>query len=334
MTMPGAMPFPGMPGMGATPTQPNAAPVAFNMTIPPDATWEPFDTTDVLEKDGLYCCQITKESFRAGDKPGVWFTLVIFDEDCKGKVLNRFLPDSRTTQKDTWFQWRGLLRSLFGTLDHARNGLSYQPGMFVNQYVYVKTGAYLDRETGAQRTGIDSWSTRAEWEEATKSGRHRWAPNLKAQSPGGAVGMLPGGLPGGFPAQPTGGLPGAPMGGGLPVGGGLPGAPMAPGPMAAPSTPQPPAAPMQPTAPMAPAAAPPGPAMTFAAPPSQPTFAAPPAPSQPTFAAPPAAAPGAPAFSFAQPPGNFPSNGAPMTPQPPATAAALASSFPVPGQQG
>jgi hypothetical protein len=331
MTMTPGMPFPmpGMPSVGATPQQP-AAPVAFNMTIPPDANWEPFESTDTLEMDGFYCCQITKESARTGDKPGVWFTLVIQDQDAKGKVLNRFLSDSRTTQKDTWHQWRGLLMSIYGTLDYARQGLNYQPGIFTGQYVYVKTGAYLDRESGAMRTGIDAWAKKTEWEAAYKANSHRWKPHPKGQAGAGAggVGMLPGGLPGGFPAQ-AGGLPGAPMTGGLPTGGGLPGAPTVQTAPAMPATtPQPPAAPMQPMMPT-----PPAPAYAPPAPPQQmaPTFA-PPAPQTP-FAAPPGAPPPAAPnpFSFQQPPSAFPPNGA-ATPQPPPTAAGLASTFPVPGQ--
>lgn len=302
MTMPTGMPFPGMPGMpsvGVTPQQ-AAAPAAFSLTIPPDMNWEPFESTDVLEMDGFYCCQITKESARMGDKPGVWFTLVIQDADAKGKVLNRFLSDSRTTQKDTWHQWRGLLMSIYGTLDYAKQGLNYTPPMFTGAYVYVKTGAYLDRESGAQRTGIDAWAKKTEWEEANKTGAHRWKPRPKGgAAPGAGVGMLPGGLPQGF-AQPTGGLPGAPAAGGLPMGGGLPGAPSVPTMPAMPAatTPQPTAAPMQ-------------------------TFVQPGAPVVATAPATP--------FSFAQPP-SFPQNGA-ATPQPPPTAASLAASFPPgPGQ--
>lgn len=326
MTMPPNMPFPGMPGVGATPQQ-QAAPAQFSMVIPPDANWEPFDSTDVLDMDGFYCCQITKESFRSGDKPGVWFTLVIQDTDAKGKVLNRFLNDSRTTQKDTWHQWRGLLMSITGDLNAGKNGLAYNVGMFIGQYVYVKTGAYNDRESGAMRTGIDAWAKKSEWEAAYKANSHRWKPHPKgAGSPGAGVGMLPGGLPGGFPAGQPGGLPGAaaPPTGGMPMGGGLPGAPSVP--MTAPvaTTPQPPAAPMQQYA-----------APTMPTPPQQ--MAAPVvaqfAPPQTPFAAPPGAPPppSAGPFSFAQPPTNFPVNGA-ATPQPPPTAQGLASSFPVPGQ--
>ena len=316
--------MPGMPGVGATPQQ-AAAPVAFSMIIPPDANWEPFDQTDVLEMDGYYCCQITRESARAGDKPGVWFTLVIQDNDAKGKVLNRFLNDSRVTQKDTWHQWRGLLMSIFGNLDAARNGLNYTPGVFKGAYVYVKTGAYIDRESGVMKTGIDAWAKKEEWEAAYKSTTHRWKPHPKGQGGAGAsVGMLPGGLPQGFP-QPSGGLPGAPSAGGLPMSSGLPGAPSAAmAPQAPATTPQPMAAPMQqpyqaPVAPQAPPQQMAAPAPAFA--PPQTPFAA------PTGAPPP---PSNTPFSFAQPP-SFPANGA-TTPQPAPTAAALASSFPVPGQ--
>jgi hypothetical protein len=319
MTMPPGMPFPGagmMPGAAPAGPPQAAGPINFTMVIPPDMDWEPFETTDTLEKDGFYCVKIIKESARGGDKPGVWFTFEVFDEDARGKVLNRFMSDSRTTQKDTWFTWRGLLRSLTGNLDAARQGLTYQPGMFVGQYVYVKTGAYQDRESGGLRTGIDAWSTKSEWETAIKEGKHRWTPKPRGGSTTGAApaGMLPGGMPGGFPT-PT-GLPGAP------IGGGLPGAPMAPG--VAPSTPQPTASPMQ-TAP-AQVAAP-----ASMAPPPPPAPQAPQAPAAFSFGAPPPSAPPpqtpAPAptpgfgqpFTFQQPP-----NG--TVPQP--TAAGLVASFP------
>lgn len=330
MTMPTGMPFPGAGMMpGAAPAgPPQAGPISFTMVIPPDADWEPFETTDTLEKDGYYCVKIVKESARGGDKPGVWFTFEVHDDDAKGKMLNRFMSDSRTTSKDTWFTWRGLLRSLTGTLDAARQGLTYQPGMFTGQYVYVKTGAYLERDSGQMRTGIEAWSTQAEWTMAVKEGKHRWAPKPRGASGGGAAaaGMLPGGMPTGFP---TGGLPGAPGAGGAPMGGGLPGAPMAPG--FSQSTPQPTASPMQTAAPAAPQA----PAQAFQPPPQA---VAPQAPSSFSFGGPPQGpAPQAPAmppavaapppafgqpFSFAQPP-----NG--TVPQP--TAAGLVASFP-PGQ--
>jgi len=340
---PNGMPFPSagmMPGTmpGAAPQA--ATPVQFQMIIPPDLDWEPYQQTDVLEKDGYYCVKIIKESARSGDKPGVWFTLEVYDDDAKGKILNRFLPDSRNTEKDTWFQWRGLLRAIYGTLDVAKQGIAYTVGMFTNQYAYVKTGAYTDND-GNLRTGIDGWSVRSEWENAIKEGKHRWAPRPKTSGArAGQVGMLPGAVPTGF-----GGLPGTPAAPGLPgvgVGGGLPGAPAAPGfpaapmqaapmalaPVAGPAvTPQPGAAPMQ-AAPPAPAPTAPA-AFSFGAPPApQPQM--PQAPAQAPMAAPanmPAPpAPGQP-FSFAQPPAGFaPPNG--TVPQPPPTAAGLASSFP------
>ncbi len=313
--------------MGATPQQ-AAAPMPFSMVIPPDANWEPFESTDVLEMDGFYCCQITKESARLDDKPGVWFTLVVQDTDAKGKVLNRFLNDARVTQKDTWHQWRGLLMSIYGDLTAGKQGMSYQVGQFIGAFVYVKTGAFVDKQSGAMRTGVDSWAKKSEWEAAYKANTHRWKPHPKggAGAPGAGVGMLPGGMPSGFPSGQPGGLPGAPQVGGLPMGGGLPGAP---------STPQPPAAPMQPFAPGG-TGTPPGMVHSSVQPPVQqmqpppPAFAAPATP----FAAPPGAPPPASAspFSFAQPPTNFPVNGA-ATPQPPPTAAGLASSFPA-GPQG
>lgn len=284
------------PMMGAAPQQ------TFMLTIAADPTWEPIDLSDTLEMDGYYMGRITNEKVNK-DRDGVFFTISLLDQDVAGKTLSKLMNDPNKQQKDIWFTWRNLIRSITGSLDAARNGLQYQVGMFVNQIVYFKTNAYADR-SGNMRTGIDSWVTKSEWEEAAKRGgtNYRW-PSKAPTSAG--VGALPGGLPGG------GGFPTAPGGpGGFPA---FPGAaptaaPAAASPMQAgfpTATPQPSGAPIQ----QAPAAAPP------------PAFVAPPAPAQPAPVAPPAFAPGQPSFGFAP-------AAAPATPQPPATAAGIAGSFP------
>ena len=314
---PGAGAPGGMPG--ATPQQAQA-PVAFVLDIPPDLTWEPFESTDTLAQDGYYCAQITKESARTDSTKsnGIFLTLQIFDDDAKGKLLSKFLPDSKATTKNTWFLWRGLIRSIWGgDAGKTAQGFRYTPGCLTGQYVYFKTSAYMD--DGVMRTGVDVWVTKDEWEANRAKGTHRWAAKAPAQ-PGGGVGALPSGLPASFP----GGGPGLPAGG--------PTAPSAFPPVAQPSTPQPGVAPMAtaPTSagfPPAGAASPPTAALT--APP--PTAAAPPAaagfppaaPAQPTAPAPAAAPP----FNFAP---------APAAPPPPAngaqpgTAASIMANFPPP----
>jgi len=312
--------IPGAPGMmpGAAPAPAAMAPQAgFILDIPPDPTWEPFDTTDVLDKDGIYQCRISKESGRndANKSQGVFLTLEVQDEDARGKILSRFLPDPRTAKGNVWFLWRGLLRSITGSLDGARQGMRYQPGMFVNQLVYVKTErSYRDERMS---TDIDSWVTQTDWANAVQANKHRWPARQVQQQGAGGVGALPGGLPGGFPGMPGAAPPVAPM-----VGMGLPGAP---GP-AAPVAPQPGAAPFA-APPVAPAAVAPAPA-PVAAP------AAPPPVAPPAATAPAPAAPGQP-FSFAQfpgmpaPPPVAGTNGAPA----PTTAAGIAGSFPGMPQQ-
>lgn len=305
---PGAMPggVPGAPMQPAFGGQQPAAPVAFVLDIPADPTWEPMEMSDTLAMDGFYAAKIVGEKPREGNNGlQVIFTLELIDPDVAGKKISRFLPHPAQTKGDTWFLWRGLLRSIGGTTDHGRQAMRYTPGMFVGQYVYVKTEAYWD-DKGVQRTGVADWRMRTEWEEACKTNRHRWAVRQPA-SPAGSVGALPTGLPG-FP-----GMPGAP--------GGMPGGPQMPTAPAA-GVPQPGTAPMQPppqqpqvqTAPVlpgAPMAAPPPPAQPGFAPPQPPPGFAPPQPVQTTQ-------PSFPAF-----PGQ---NGA--VPQPPPTAAGIATSFP------
>lgn len=307
---------PGFGAPGAPPGYAAAQPagVDFVLDIPPDPTWQPIDSSDTLDQDGFYCCRIKSEKVRNDDgKLQIILTLEIQDQDARGKTIARFMNDPRQTKGDTWWQWRGLMRSITGTVQGGQQGLRYQPGAFTNQICYVKTGAYNDSK-GAMRTGVETWSTKDEWEEAYKRGGHRWAAKVHvAQAPG--VGALPGGT-GGLPGAPSAGLPGA-----MPP---LPGAPATPGVATPPGVPAPGAAPMQSAPPPAPVTAP-------AVPPANPFAAAAPPPAPQTGfgfvppAGPPAAAPPAPAAPIPFPP---PANG---VPQP--TAAGLATSFPGTGPQ-
>lgn len=210
----GGFPMPGaaaaMPGAPQMQQEASAPSAGFVLMIPPDPSWEPFDSTDVLEKDGIYCCKIVKEAGRSntGKTAGVFLTLQIQDEDAKGKTLSKFMSDPRGAKSDIWWTWRSLVRSITGRLDEAKAGLQYTPGMFTNHLVYVKTAGYQDGQD--VRTGVDGFVTKDEWEAAAKTGAHRWAAKVKS---GGAA--LPTGLPGGFPGGSTAsfpGLPGAPAG--------------------------------------------------------------------------------------------------------------------------
>lgn len=282
--------------------------VAFVLNIAPDPTWEPMEMSDTLEKDGYYAGRVTSEKLRK-ERDGVFFTISLLDPDVAGKSLSKLMLDPNQQKSDIWFTWRNLIRSVTGTLDAARQGLQYTVGMFVGQTVYFKTAAYGDK-SGNLRTGVDSWVTKAEWEEAARSGRNRWVSKAPVSA---GVGALPTGA-GGFPAAPgaPGGFPAFP---GTPAAAPAPSSPMqAPFPMA--STPQPSGAPIQ--QPPMQAAPPP---VQYAQPPAQ----QPPqqfAPAQPAPVAAPAFAPPAPSFSFAPP-----QNGA-STPQPGPTAAGIATSFP------
>jgi hypothetical protein len=218
-TMNNGQGFPGAPG-GGFPGAAGAAPTTgFVLDIPPDPTWEPFETTDVLEMDGLYACRITRESARTdtSKSSGVFITLEILDEDARGKVLSKFLPDPRTTKSNVWFVWRGLIRSITGGLDGARQGFQYRPGTFANQVCYAKTEPYLDGQD--QRTSIAQFVTKEEYDAAVAGKRHRWPSKPKTSA-------LPGGLPSAFPmaafpgmtgpSAPT-GFPPAPQPGGAPM---------------------------------------------------------------------------------------------------------------------
>lgn len=303
-----APPF-GFSGGGPGAPAPQQAVAGFVLNVPADPNWEPFQSTDVLEKDGYYCGRIVSEKARNDQNKaaGVFFEFQLVDPDVVGKRLMKFLPDPNTSKGNTWWLWRGLLRSITGSTDHGKGAFQYALGNYANQLVYFKTEAYLD--DGAMRTGVGDWLTKTEYDAAVAANRHRWP--AKAPQPNAGAGALPGGLPGSFP------------GGGLPMGG-----PGAPSPMGAaptfppqqPMTPQPGAAPMQaaPSFPPAPTA----PQQQWAPPPQQQSF-----PVPGTFAPPPATAPafapptGAPPAPF----GFVPQNGAP---QPPPTAAGLVGSFP------
>jgi hypothetical protein len=295
---------------GGAPAYPqHAAPEpAFVLDIPADPTWQPIEGGDTLEKDGYYCGKIINEKVKNDDgKLQVIMTVELQDPDAVGKKLSKFMPNPGQTTKDTWWLWRSLMRSIYGTVEHAQQAMRYTPGTFNGAYVYFKTEAYADGR-GVMRTGIGEWVTRDGWEEAQKPGsggvpRNRWPAKINAaQNPG--VGALPGGT-GGLPGMPGGGLPGAPSTGGLP---GMPSMPTT-----VPSgLPMPGSAPMQQAAP------------AFAAPPQTQTIQAPQAPVQPAFAFPPApvaAPPQAAGPAFPPPPANG-------IPQP--NAAGIAAGFPPP----
>lgn len=205
-------PASGMPGMGAGGLSgaPMSAPgVGFVLEIPADPTWEPFESTDVLEVDGYFSARIARESPRSDGTrtPGVFLTLEIQDEDFRGKVLSKFMTDPRATKSNTWFVWRNLLRSLTGSVDQARAAFQYSPGKLTGHTIYVKTEPYLD--DNAWRTSVANFVTKQEWEEAVKRNAHRWPSKRQA----GGLGGLPGGLPG-FPGPAAAfpGLQGAPTG--------------------------------------------------------------------------------------------------------------------------
>lgn len=300
---PGFAGAPAQPGFGGgAPAYPQGAVAepAFVLNMPADPNWQPIEGGDTLEKDGFYAGKIISEKVRNSDgKLMVIMTVELADADAVGKKLSKFMPNPAQTSKDTWWLWRSLVRSIYGTVERAQQALQYTPGVFTGAYVYFKTEAYAD-DRGTLRTGIGAWTTRDEWEEAAKTGRNRWPAKVNAaQNPG--VGALPGGT-GGLPGMPGGGLPGAPSGGGLP---GMPSVPTA-----VPSgLPMPGAAPMQAAAP------------AFVAPPTTQTAQA---PVQAGFGFPPAAAAPPPAAAVAA----FPPPPANGIPQP--NAAGIAAGFPPP----
>jgi hypothetical protein len=274
--------------------------------------------------DGYYAMRITKEAGRNDEnkKPGMFLTLEIMDQDAAGRTLSKFFGDPRTTAKDTWFTWRGLIRSITGGLDAARQGLRYTPGMFQNQVVYGRTQQYAD-SSGSPRTGVDAFVTKTEYDQAVEAKKHRWTPKLKGgghAGGAGAVGSLPMGLPTAFAGMGGAGLPGAPA---SPISGMVP-APAASAPMMQAPQGFPTSAPQQ-------GFAPPQPAPAAHAAPAQQGFVqfAPPAGAAPVqgfapFAPSTAAAPAAPVASFTFPP---PPAGAP---QPQAAPAAAPAQFAFP----
>jgi hypothetical protein len=281
----------------------------FVLNIPADPTWEPMRMSDTLEKDGYYSGRIIDEKVRSDDgKNQVIMTLEILDADAAGKILSKFMPDAASTQKNTWFLWRGLMRSIGGGKS-GQAQFQYTLGAFKNYTAYFKTEPYAGKD-GSVNTSVADWVTKDEYEEAVRSNRHRWASKMPVQM--GGAGALPGGVPGFGGGMP--GLPGA--------AGGMPGQPAFPGLPGAPggAVPQPTGVPMQ-------AAPPPAAPATVTAPPpgfAPPAFA-PVAPTAPAFA--PAAAPQLP------PPNPFAAAAGNGVPQPPPTAAGLAAAFPgLPGQ--
>jgi hypothetical protein len=298
------------------------------LNIPADPTWEPMRMSDTLDKDGYYAAKIIEEKLRVDDgKNQVIMTLEILDQDAMGKIVSKFMPDAASTAKNTWFLWRGLMRSIGGG-DSGKSAFQYTLGALktMGAVVYFKSEPYVSKD-GSVSTSVADWVTRAEYEEAVRSNRHRWVSKMPQQM--GGAGALPGGVPGFGGGMP--GLPGAP--GGMPGGPAFPGLPGAPGgavpqPAGVPMQAQPPAMQYQP--PMVPPAAgpPPGPpagAPAFAPPAFAPPAFAPQAPAASAFA--PTAAPQAP------PPNPFAPAGGNGVPQPPPTAAGLSAAFPgLPGQ--
>ncbi len=209
-----------MPGVPGAQVQ-QAAGAGFVLMIPADPTWEPFEMTDSLDKDGYYMARIKGEKARTdGDKsPGLFLTLEIMDQDAAGKIVSKFLPDPNRTKGNTWWIWRSLIRSITGSLEVAKQGLNYTPGMFTGQVVAIRTEAYAD--DNVTRTGVAAFVLRSEHEEAVAANRHRWDAKVKPAGAG-PVGALPGGLPAAFPGVGGGGLPGAPSGGGVPRPSGAP----------------------------------------------------------------------------------------------------------------
>lgn len=278
--------FPGMAAPGQAPQQPATAGAGFVLDIPADPTWEPIEQTDLLEKDGYYCAQIKGEKYKADDKPGVWFSFLLLEQDVHGKVLQKFLPDPNRHQKDMWFLWRGLMRSITGLTQGGQQAMRYAPGAWIGHQVYFRVTRYLDNQ-GNDRSGVDGFVTKSEWEDAVKANRHRIEPKPRPAGGGAAtVGALPGGSA--FPGLGT-GLPGSPALPASSAGAGFP--PVG----AATSTPQPTGAPpMQgmptqvqnpafqppanPTNPTQPAFVPPGQPQQ-----QQPVFVPPANPTQPVF---------------------------------------------------
>ncbi len=203
-----------MPGVPGAQVQ-QAAGAGFVLMIPADPIWEPFEMTDSLDNDGYYLARIKGEKPRtdADKSAGLFLTLEILDEDAKGRTVSKFLPDPNRTKGNTWWIWRSLIRSITGSLEVAKQGLNYTPGMFTNQVVAIRTAAYAD--DNATRTGVEAFVLKSEHEEAVAANRHRWPAKVKPAGAG-PVGALPGGLPAAFPGVGGGGLPGAPSGGGVP----------------------------------------------------------------------------------------------------------------------
>lgn len=268
--------FPGAPGgmMGgpaaAMPMNGPAAGVGFTLDIPADPSWQPFDSTDTLDMDGYYACRVTRESPRTDSSKsrGLFITLEIIDEDQRGKVISKFLPDPQAAKGDVLWIWRSLIRSMAGSTEAAQQGFSYRPNVFIGRTVYVKTEPYVDGTN--TRTSVAGFITQDEYEASVKSGKHRWPS--KPKTPAGTPVGIPGAFPamGAFPGAVGGPMTGPSPFGGAPAPGGAPMQGTPPQQQAAP--PQQQAAPIQ-AAPPQQQAAPPAP---FAAPPQAAPFAAPP----------------------------------------------------------
>lgn len=162
-----------------------------------NASWEPMDFADVLDQDGVYCGRITKEVVKTeDDKPGVWLTFTLEDSDVAGKNLQKKLGFDAKQE----FLWRGLIRSVTGDMRQAKGAFSYVPGQLTNLVTYFKVESYENAKDGERRSGLGSFLTKAEYDEAVAKGRHRWPAEVKGR--GGSKGGTPAGLPSAFPGFP------------------------------------------------------------------------------------------------------------------------------------
>jgi hypothetical protein len=176
---------------------------AFSLQIPADPTWEPMEFDDTLEMDGVYSGKILAEKVQEmNGKTGVRFTLEIADADNAGRKLSKFLQDPRQNDK-VMFLWRGLMRSVAGSTDQARQAFTYTPGAFVGHTVFFKVESYIDSKD-ERRSGIGAWMTASEYQEVIAKGKHRWTPTAGAGQTNRPTGGTPGGSPfGTFPGLPT-----------------------------------------------------------------------------------------------------------------------------------
>jgi hypothetical protein len=168
----------------------------FTFELPPDPSWQPFEKPDVLPMDGFYYGQITNESPRKGEKPGVFLTITLEDEDVKGLKISTFLSDP--TAKNTGWLWRNILRSIHGSVEAGQQGISYKKGYFTGHYVFFKTESRLDNQ-GERATQIKDWITQEEMSSAVAAGNTRWPASISERAQGApGFGATPTQAPAGF----------------------------------------------------------------------------------------------------------------------------------------